>query len=320
MKKYCSYVKYCLQAAVIVAACIGISGCSIIKIMEDIDKAYFREKKEYPYLEHTVVVACQVSELFEGVPFQLTYDLLNNDPESRTVIGGRVVNVAENVNGEWCRTGIRPHVIVPENNTIRYYQHFGRRPSITDGNQDPARGATKSWDLAGIRVDPETSEAYFSFRADIIDGEILPLGSSFSILHDWDDYRPELMETESLKVNGLEWTRRAWRSVGAGIRIPPDSVRSLLEVYQAKVGNFSILVYATFPRQVLSNPDWLSHRRALLRQWVHSFSVGPVTKPGLLRVPSAQSEASGGWFLPKGQSKPKAAPEPKPIVAPFRYY
>ena len=287
-KKYGTYVKRGIQAAIIAAACFGISGCSVIEMLDNPDERYFKKKDGYQPSEHTVIVACQISELFEGVPFQLTYDLLKNYPDS----------FRDEVQSEWCQTGIRPLVTIPDTNTLRYYQDTHRRTSITVNNQDSARGATKSWALAGVQVDAGENpsirlDSRFSFRADIIDGEKFPLGSSFSILHDWIDYRPELTETEYLESNGLKWTRRVWHTIGAGKRVPLGFIRSRLEVYQAKVGDYSILVYATFPRPVLNDPDWLSDRRAILRQWVYSFSAGPVTKPGLPRIPAAQRASNG---------------------------
>jgi|GEM_PF-4982812 len=261
-----------------------LSGCTnIIRYSDDL---YVKGRWQPRPLSSTIEVECRATEAFEGVPFMLSYNLLLNVtpyPEKKD---------SREIRGKWCQTGVRPHFT---HNGIGYwYEDRGRSRDITGGNRDPVKGAVRTWDLSGVRMDgAQWDGPYLSFRADIMEGNRLPLGGNFTVFH-LKQFHPQLLEpAREFTQNGLTWRHETWKKVwvGGGTSTPNGTVEGILEIYRAKVGQHTILVYAVYMQEVIDDANWFTQRQALLRSWVDSFKVLPLPKDttGLVFVPDNQT-------------------------------
>jgi hypothetical protein len=172
----------------------------------------------------------------------------------------------------WCTDGVQVFHQTEQNKNHNY-----NGSSLDGGNKDPQKGAVNTWQMAVINMDGlNYRNTLIQFGAAVVEGERYPLGTGFAAFglpyYDVVPYEPD----STFVANGLQWQRKTWREIFLGNGKRADEPTGLMEVYQAKVGNYSVLVYGKFTKPIVEHPDWLEKRRAFLRQWVETFKVEPI--------------------------------------------
>jgi len=210
---------------------------------------------------------CRWVEINDVGRFQVSYDLLWDVAHYPTH-----PDTPPGYNPLWASKGVMvTHQTEQNKNDI--YNSF----SLDGGNKDPQKGAVDTWQMAQINIDGlNWKNTLIRFGAAVVEGERYPLGGSFdSFVSEYVKmipYEPD----NTFVANGLQWHKRTWRRIFLGHGSRLDEPTGIMEVYQAKVGNYSVLVYGKFDKSIVEHPDWLEKRRAFLRQWVETFTVEPI--------------------------------------------
>jgi hypothetical protein len=172
----------------------------------------------------------------------------------------------------WCTEGVQVFHQTEQNKNYNY-----NGSSLDGGNKDPQKGAVNTWQMAQIDIDGlNWKSTLIRLGAAVVEGERYPLGGGFDAFG-LSHYNVVPYEPDSTFVaNGLQWQKKTWREIFLGNGKREDEPTDLMEVYQAKIGNYSVLVYGKFDKSIVEHPDWLEKRRAFLRQWVETFKVEPI--------------------------------------------
>jgi hypothetical protein len=295
---------------------LGLAGCA--RMIHNIEDMYLEGRWQPRPLGSEVIVTCRVTEAFDGAPFQVSYDRLRDV----TRYPSHGLFSFPDDEQEWCRTGIRPSAVTRDRH---------RSIDLADNNTDPSKGAVENWDLGGVGMDGASPMGpYITFRVDLIKGERLPLGGAFNVFH-LKQFRMELLEpAKAFSAHGLQWRVHTWQELWWGGGRPNGTLSGVLEIYQARIGDYSLLIYGTFNPEVVANPHWFAARRALLRAWVESFRAEPVQRkpdgspvyPMRLSVQDEVFENSKKFYIRKRELDAKALMENKDlryIYPPERY-
>lgn len=156
--------------------------------------------------------------------------------------------------------------------------------SIKIPNTDPDAGAVNVWEVSRVRLDGVLSEngvtnKYNSERIHyavyIVEGNKLPLGGHFYRRFSQgyiDDPAHRSVKSTFTTANGLKWKHARLSD------LPQEGDKAYwlyeqTELYQADIGNYSILVYGIYSDPVYKFPDWLNKRQAFLREWINTFKI-----------------------------------------------
>lgn len=154
-------------------------------------------------------------------------------------------------------------------------------------NTDPSLGAVNVWELTknsldGIlsanKVTNEYKSERIKYEMYIVEGHKLPLGGMFLGRFSqgyMDDPTNRTVKSSFTNTHGLKWQHARFNNQPK----PSDQLGWLYdqtEMYQADVGNYSILIFAIYQDPVFKYPDWLAKRQEFLRQWVETFKIEPL--------------------------------------------
>lgn len=159
--------------------------------------------------------------------------------------------------------------------------------AIKAPNTDPSLGAVNVWEISktsldGILSSNKVTNEYKSERIKyemyIVEGHKLPLGGMFIGRFPqgyMDDPTKRTVKSSFTNTHGLKWQHARFNNQPK----PSDQLGWLYdqtEMYQADVGNYSILIFAIYQDPVFKYPDWLAKRQAFLRQWIETFKIEPL--------------------------------------------
>lgn len=146
-------------------------------------------------------------------------------------------------------------------------------------NTDPSIGAVNVWEITKTSLDGvlsangvtnEDKSQRIHYEMYIVERHKLLFGGMFYQQFSqgyMDDPKIITVKSSFTNANGLKWQHARFNNQPK----PSDSPYWLYdqtEMYQANVGNYSILVFAIYADPVYKYPDWLAKRRAFLRQWI----------------------------------------------------
>lgn len=214
----------------------------------------------------TIRVVCRRVSVSEAGRFQVSYDLLWDLTDYPTTPDPIRYETS------WCTNGVQVFHQTEQNKNYKY-----ENSSLDGGNKDPQKGAVNTWQMARTNMDGLNARStLIQFGSAVVEGERYPLGGGVDAFglpyYDVVPYEPESI----FVANGLQWHKKTWREIFLGSDNSRREPGELMEVYQAKVGNYSVLVYGKFTKPIVEHPDWLAERRAFLRQWVETFKVEPI--------------------------------------------
>lgn len=244
---------------------VTLVGCTTAAYQRLEEASLPRYAKGTPVMS-TIKVVCRRISKNDAGRFQVSYDLLwdvTNYPTTPDPI---------RYESSWCTNGVQVFGQTEQNKNDEY-----NGSSLDGRNKDPQRGAVNTWQMAITNMDGLNARStLIQFGSAVVEGERYPLGGGFDGFglpyYEVVPYEPD----STFVANGLQWRKKTWREIFLGrdknLRKPTD----LMEVYQTKVGNYSVLVYGKFDKSIVEHPDWLEKRRAFLRQWVETFKVEPI--------------------------------------------
>lgn len=159
--------------------------------------------------------------------------------------------------------------------------------AIKAPNTDPSLGAVNVWELTKNSLDGVLSENGVTnlrgseriiYQMYIVEGHKLPLGGMFGGRFSqgyMDDQTRRTVKSTFTNTNGLKWQHARFNNQPAPSDLP-YLLYDQTEMYQADVGNYSILVFGLYTDPVFKHPDWLAKRQAFLRQWIETFKIEPL--------------------------------------------
>jgi hypothetical protein len=153
-------------------------------------------------------------------------------------------------------------------------------------NTDPNLAAVNVWEISHVSLDGvlsanKVTNEYKSERIHysmyIVEGHKLPLGGMFYRRFPpgyMDDPTYGTVQSTFTTATGLKWKHARVNNYPK----PGDTSQlyGQSEIYQADIGNYSILVMGTYEHPVYQYPDWLTKRQAFLREWLESFKIEPL--------------------------------------------
>lgn len=272
---------------VLVMAAITVTGCFNEQAYRKLEDSYSPTKQVSP-MSSNVRWACESNMLFEPASIKLTFASMRrlneicSDKPHVYVIGESLRNK------QWARPDLsgKTHLVEACNYPkipIRDCQNVGGY-ILHVPNTDPNLGAVNVWDDGGYSLDGVLSankitNEYKSERIHyamyIVEGHKLPIGGMFSRLPDYmDDPTYPTVKSAFTTATGLKWKHARVNNYPK----PGDTshLYGQSEIYQADVGNYSILVQGIYDHPVYQYPDWLAKRQAFLREWIESFKIEPL--------------------------------------------
>lgn len=250
---------------IVLALSVILVGCAAAyQRLEEVSLPLYQ--KGTPVMSHTQVV-CRRVQINDAGRFQVSYDQLWDVTHYPSY-----PDTPPRYEPSWCTDGVYINHQTEKNKNYKE-----NNSSLDGGNKDPLKGAVNTWDMTQIDIDGlNWKTTLIRLGAAVVEGERYPLGGGF------DSFASEYVKMipcepdNTFVANGLQWHKRTWRRIflGSGSRL--DEPTGIMEVYQAKVGNYSVLVYGKFNKSIVEQPDWLAKRRAFLRQWVETFKVEPI--------------------------------------------
>ena len=153
-------------------------------------------------------------------------------------------------------------------------------------NTDPNIGAVNVWEISKVSLDGVRLENGTDLRGShrikyemyIVEGHKLPLGGMFIGRFPqgyMDDPTNRTVKSSFTNTHGLKWQHARFNNQPK----PSDQLGWLYdqtEMYQADVGNYSIIIFAIYQDPVFKYPDWLAKRQEFLRQWIETFKIEPL--------------------------------------------
>jgi hypothetical protein len=250
---------------IVLSLSVMLAGCAAA--YQRYEESYLpRYAKGTPVMS-TIQVVCQRVEINDAGHFQVSYDHLWDVTHYPTH-----PDTPPRYEPSWCTNGLEIRHQTEKNKNYNYGSS-----SLDGGNKDPQKGAVNTWQMATVDIDGLNWKSnMIQLGSAVVEGERYPLGGGFDIFgsphYEMVPYEPE----STFVANGLQWHKKTWREFFLGrdknLRNPTD----IMEVYQAKVGSYSVLVYGKFNKSIVEHPDWFAKRRAFLRQWVETFKVEPI--------------------------------------------
>lgn len=251
---------------ILLAPAILLAGCTAAAYQRLEEASLPLYQKGTPVMS-TIQVVCRRVQINDAGRFQVSYDQLWDVTHYPTY-----PDTPPRYEPSWCPDGVYINHQTGKNKNYKE-----NNSSLDGGNKDPLKGAVNTWDMTQVDIDGlNWKNTLIRFGAAVVEGGRYPLGGGFDIFgsphYEMVPYEPD----STFVANGLQWQKKTWREIFLGrdknLRNPAD----LMEVYQAKVGNYSVLVYGKFDKSIVEHPDWFAKRRAFLRQWVETFKIEPI--------------------------------------------
>jgi hypothetical protein len=274
---------------VLMMTSIAMTGCFNEQAYRKLEDSYSRPTKQVSPMSSNVRWACESNMLFEPAKIKIIYASM------RRVAGTCTkepfsFDVGENLrNKQWFRPDL------PGNTHLTEICKYPKIPikdcqptdTLKVPNTDPNKGAVNVWQVSSVSLDGVLSENKVTnlrgserihYAMYIVEGHKLPLGGMFRgrFSQDYmDNQNKRTVKSTFTTANGLEWEHARYN------RRPKESdqpnwLYDQTEMYQADVGNYSILIYGIYNDPVYKYPDWLAKRQAFLREWIETFKIEPL--------------------------------------------
>lgn len=256
-----------------------------------LEDTYSRPTKQVSPMSDNLKWDCKRNIVFEPGNFEILYAGLVNANEFCEKKSPPWV-LGENLrNKQWHRPDLAGNVNLtdacPKYPKISLEDCKKLGYSIKAPNTDPSIGAVNVWELTknsldGIlsvnKVTNEYKSERIKYAMYIVEGHKLPLGGNFLGRFPqgyMDDPTNRTVKSSFTNTHGLKWQHARFNNQPKPID-DPYWLYDQTEMYQADVGNYSILIYGIYEDPVFKYPDWLAKRQAFLRQWIETFKVEPL--------------------------------------------
>lgn len=273
---------------VLVMAPITVTGCFNEQAYRKLEDSYSPTKQVSPMSSHVWWGACERDYVFESGGFNIKSARLLGPRESCAKKQLPWIFGEKNKNKQWFRPDLpgKTHLVEACNYPkipIRDCQNVGGY-ILHVPNTDPNLGAVNVWEITGLDLDGVLSankitNEYKSERIHyamyIVEGHKLPIGGMFQAPYFGAGYMDNSTNL-TVKSTFTTATGLKWKHARLNDSPKPNDLPQLYyqtEMYQADVGNYSILVYGIYDDPVYQYPDWLAKRQAFLREWIESFKI-----------------------------------------------
>lgn len=272
----------------IVISAITMTGCFNEQAYRKLEDSYRPTKQASPMSSNVRWGDCERDFLFEPAGLNIKSARLLRQSESCAKKQPPWEFGDKDKNKQWLRPDLpgETHLIAVCKNPDKSYLDCLNQGGyvLRLPNTDPNLAAVNVWEISHVSLDGvlsanKVTNEYKSERIHysmyIVEGHKLPLGGEFSRLPGYmDDPTYGTVQSTFTTATGLKWKHARVNNYPK----PGDTSQlyGQSEIYQADIGNYSILVMGTYEHPVYQYPDWLAKRQAFLREWIESFKIEPL--------------------------------------------
>lgn len=268
---------------------IALTGCFNEQAYRKLEDSYSRRTKQVNPMSSNLIFKCESRMFFEPGKFKVIYSGIISP---RQVCGEKsfTYTVDENLrNKQWVRPDLpgQTHLM----RVCKYpkipLEKCSHLNILKVPNTNPNLGAVSVWETLNFAIDGtlfanKVTNEYKSERIKyamyIVEGHKLPLGGMFLGTFSqgyMDDPTNRTVKSSFTNTHGLKW-QHARLNNRPKPSDQPGWLYDQTEMYQADVGNYSILIYGIYEDPVFKYPDWLAKRQGFLREWIETFKIEPL--------------------------------------------